>query len=152
VAVILNATNFNATNLNYPGNAAAASSIPAGSRVSPGGYQGPQGSGGAGLNAYTSLAANFTQPVVNASVTIQVVNSSWIGNGQVVFIQGGGYYQVSTVPDLTHVTVTNLGYTGNATVGATVTSGTGVEVTPGGLAGQGGNSFTTTSATYTQPA
>jgi hypothetical protein len=152
VATILSATQFNAQNLNYQGNAASGTSVPAGVRVSPGGFQGPQGAGGAGLNAYTNLATTFTQPAVNAAVSINVGSSAWVAPGEVIFVQGGGYYQVASVPDLTHVSATNLGYIGNAAPGASVTGGSSVLVTPGGLAGQGGNSFTTTTASYTQPA
>src|SRR5215475_7598684 len=152
VIAISSATQLNVQNLNYPGNASSGTSIVAGSHVGPGGLQGAQGAGGAGLNAFTNLAANFTQPAVNSTVTINVGTSAWIAAGQGVYVQGGGYYQVSTVPDLTHVTLTNLGTAGNAAPAATITSGSTVMVTPSGTPGSGVNSFTTISASFTQPA
>jgi hypothetical protein len=70
---------------------------------------------------------------------------------QAVYIAGGGYYTVASVTDINHAVVTNLGYSGNATTGATVPSG-GV-VSPSGLNGQAGtNAFTTTTASFTMPA
>jgi hypothetical protein len=152
VGSIINATNASITNLNYPGNASAGTSISSGSHVGPAGPIGPQGTGGAGLNAFTTLTTSFVQPAVGSSVTATVGSTSWIAPNEIIFVQGGGYYQVTSIPDLTHVSLSNLGYTGNAAPGATVTGGTGVMVTPGGLAGQGGNSFTTTTASFTQPA
>lgn len=138
------------TNSNYPGAAAPGATIASGSKVSPAGVIGPAGAGGAGLNAFTTLSASFTQPAVAATVTATVGTTAWIAVGQAVYVVGGGYYQVSSVGDSTHVTISNFGYAGNANPGATVASGGGVS--PAGLAGQGGNSFTTTNASYTQPA
>jgi hypothetical protein len=152
VASISSATQASVTNLNYPGNASAGGTIAAGSKVSAGGLIGATGSGGAGKNAFTNLAANFTQPAVNSTVSINVGTTAWMAVGQVIFVQGGGYYSVSSITDLTDAVVTNLGYTGNATPSATVTSGSTVAVTPGGLAGAAGASaYTTTAVSFTQP-
>jgi hypothetical protein len=152
VASISSATQASVTNLNYPGNASSGGTIASGSKVSAGGLIGATGSGGAGKNAFTNLAANFTQPAVNSTVSINVGTTAWMAAGQVIFVQGGGYYSVASITDLTDAVVTNLGYAGNATPGATVTSGSTVAVTPGGLAGTGRDSFTTTTASFTQPA
>jgi hypothetical protein len=153
VASISSATQALVTNLNYPGNASAGGTIASGSKVSAGGLIGATGSGGAGKNAFTNLAANFTQPAVNATVSINVGTTAWMAVGQIVFVQGGGYYSVASITDLTDVVITNLGYAGNASPGATVTSGSTVAVTPGGLAGQAGtNAFTVTAASFTMPA
>ena len=152
VIAISSATQLNIQNLNYPGNAASGTSIASGSHVGPAGPIGPQGAGGAGLNAYTTLAANFTQPAVGSSVNANVVNSSWVPVSQILFVQGGGWYQVSTVPDLTHITLINLGYAGNAAPGATITSGTTVLVSPSGPQGSAINAFTTTTASFVMPA
>jgi hypothetical protein len=152
VASITSTTQVAVTNLNYPGNASAGVTIAAGSKVSAGGLIGATGSGGAGKNAFTNLAANFTQPAVNATVSINVGSSAWMAVGQVIFVQGGGYYSVSSITDLTDAIVTNLGYVGNAAPSATVTSGSTVAVTPGGLAGAAGTSaYTVTTASFTQP-
>jgi hypothetical protein len=152
VASISSATQASITNLNYPGNASAGGTIASGSKVSAGGLIGATGSGGAGKNAFTNLAANFTQPAVNSTVSINVGTTAWMAVGQVIFVQGGGYYSVSSITDLTDAVVTNLGYTGNAAPATTVTSGSTVAVTPGGLAGAAGTSaYTVTTASFTQP-
>ena len=67
--------------------------------------------------------------------------------GQVVYVGGGaGYYTVASLPDTTHVVLTNLGYTGNAATGTIIPADQ--TVSPGGLAGTGGSgsSGTTTDA------
>jgi hypothetical protein len=150
VAGITSATVFSATNLNYSGNATAGTVIAGGAHVSPGGFIGPAGAGGAGLNAFTTLSAGFTQPAASATVSINVGTTAWMVVGQAIFILGGGYYTVSSVTDITHAVISNLGYTGNAAPGATVASGGGV--VPSGLNGQPGvNAFTITSAAFTMP-
>ena len=150
VASILSPTVFSATALNYPGNATVGATIASGVHVSPGGLIGPAGAGGAGLNAFTTLSASFTQPAASATVSINVGTTAWMVVGQAVFILGGGYYTVASVTDINHAVVTNLGYSGNAAPGATVASGGGV--VPSGLNGQAGTSaFTTTTANFTMP-
>lgn len=152
VASITSATIFAATNSNYPGAAAPGSTIASGAHVSPAGPIGPAGAGGAGLNAFTTLSANFTQPAVNAAVTITVGTSAWIAPGQGIYIAGGGYYTVNSIGDLTHVTVINVGAAGNAAPGATVTGSGTQGVTPAGTPGvAGSNPYTTTSASFTMP-
>jgi len=96
-----------------------------------------------GLNSFTTLAASFTQPGVGLNVTVSTtnlgqLNNRWVGVGQILYVVGGGYYQVVSVPSLTTVQVQNLGYTGNAAPAATVASGG--KVSPGGLAGVTGPS------------
>jgi len=149
VASITSPTLFSATNSNYPGAATPGATIAAGAHVSPSGLMGPQGAGGAGLNAFTTLTTTFTQPAVNVNVGAVVGSTAWMATGQTVYITGGGYYTVQSISDLTHVNLINLGYTGNAAAGVSVTSG--VNVAPAGLAGQGGNAFTTTQAAFTMP-
>jgi hypothetical protein len=95
------------------------------------------------LNSFTTLADSFVQPSVGADITIATtnlgqLNNKWVGVGQILFIVGGGYYQVVSVPSLTTIEVQNLGYTGNAAPGATIASGG--NVSPGGLAGVTGSS------------
>ena len=106
-----------------------------------------------GLNSFTTTAANFTQPAVSGTVTVSTtnlgqLNNQWMAVGQVVFITGGGYYTVSSITDLTTVVLTNLGYTGNASPGATVTSG-GL-VTAGGLQGVAGPAVNGTTVLYNE--
>jgi hypothetical protein len=152
VASLVSGTTFSATNLNYIGNASSGATIASGAKVSPGGLVGAQGAGGAGLNAFTTLSASFTQPAVGSSVTVNVGTTAWMALGQVVFIAGGGYYTVASVADLTHVSLTNLGYPGNAGSGSTVSATGSPTVSPAGLIGQAGNAYTTTTAGFTMPA
>lgn len=79
-------------------------------------------SGGEGAGA-TTLEASFTQPAVGATVNPLVLASGGYSVGVDVQIPGGGYYQVTAVPDGTHLTLKNLGAAVNAAPGATVTSG-----------------------------
>lgn len=94
-----------------------------------------------GLNAFTITTSSFVQPNVSSDVTVNVsnitpLNNQWVAIGQIIYIAGGGYYQVVSVPSLTSVVVQNIGYTGNAAPGATVpTAGL---FTPGGLVGLNG--------------
>lgn len=98
------------------------------------------GTGPAGLdgqNAYTVTTANFVQPNVGANVTVNVSalgqsSGLWGQTGQVIFIEGGGYYEVVSATTTTMV-VENLGYTGNAAPAATVSFPAGVS--PAGLQG-----------------
>lgn len=107
------------TNLGYPGNAPPGTSIATNAACGAGGLQ--------GAGAYTTTTANFTQPASSANVTFNVGSSAWLTVGQCVFVGGGGgYYNVQAVPTPNSVTLTNLGYTGNAAPGATVNSGAGV--------------------------
>src|SRR5215472_8974160 len=105
------------------------------------GIQGPTGAQGAqGLPGPASTAvttAQFTQPAVNSSVTVAVNQTQWCPAGSVVFIVGGGYYEVSTVPDSTHLVLNNPGWTDAASPGSVIPSG--ALVTAGGVEGATGN-------------
>ena len=105
---------------------------------------GPQGDAGSdgsdgsdGTNAYTTLTSGFTVPSVSSTVTVDVSDSSWMTIGQVVFVQTAGYYEVSAKPTATSATLENLGYDGNASPAASIS--TGQQVGPGGLAGSDGS-------------
>lgn len=80
----------------------------------PQGEAGTNGSDGSdGANAYTTTTG-FTQPAVSATVNIPVVNSGIAALGVDAFVEGGGYYRVTAIPDATHITIENLGYTANS--------------------------------------
>jgi hypothetical protein len=150
VQSIASPTVFVGTNSNYPGAATPGATIAVGARVSPAGLIGPQGAGGAGLNAFTTLTAGFTQPAIGSTVTVTAGTTAWMAVSQIIYVAGGGYYSVSSIGDLTHVTLNNLGYSGNLVSGSTVSSG-GV-ITPAGISGASGiSAFTTTTASFTQP-
>lgn len=92
-------------------------------------------------NSYTSLTANFTMPAVGNQITIQVTNSSWAVPGQTIFIATAGFFKVVSVPDPTHIFITNIGGSANAApttlinqpqnVALTLLSGAGVTDTSG---------------------
>jgi len=152
VASISNPSTFAATNLNYSGNAGSGITISANSSVSPAGLIGAQGAGGAGLNAFTTLTNNYTQPAVASTVSIKVGTTAWMAVSQAIFVQGGGYYTVASITDLTNVVITNLGYSANAAPGATVSATGTVGVVPSGVSGATGTSaFTNTTANFTMP-
>lgn len=104
------------------------------------GAQGPPGPSG-GTTVATTTAANFTQPAVNANVSVSLTSAAGISPGLILYIQTGGYY--STVSVAGNVaTLQNLGYTGNAAPGATINSpanvgGTGPQGVPGPAGPQG---------------
>jgi hypothetical protein len=78
--------------------------------------------GGAGANAYTTLTASFVQPAVNSAVTATVAATGFLAQGVPVYVAGGGFYLVASVLGPTSLSLTNLGYSPNASPGATVNS------------------------------
>jgi hypothetical protein len=92
--------------------------------------------GGNSSSSFSNLLTSFVQPPCETTKIITVRSTAWIAPGMVIYIQGGGYYIVSTVIDATMVTVINPCFTNNTIVGATVPSG-GI-VTPGGQQGPPG--------------
>jgi hypothetical protein len=164
VSSITDSTHVVLSNLGYSGSASPSSTVAGASKVSPGGQRGVAGIGG--LAAYATTAANFTQPSSSGTVSVQVDATDWMATGEYLYIAGGGYYTVSSITDSTHVVLTNLGYSGNASPSSTVTSP--ARVTPGGIQGAtgatgstgptgptgatGSNAYTTTSSSFTQPA
>ncbi len=101
---------------------------------------------GNGINAFTEVALDYTQPPVSNNVIIDVVNSEWMAVGGILFISNGGYYEVVSIPSATQVEVTNLGYSQNASSGTMLTAGE--RVSPSGIRGVEGNpgSVTATSS------
>jgi len=106
--------------------------------------------GAAGKNAYTLTTASFTMPAIGSDVTVTVSTTGQFGNGwakalQAIAITGAGYFQVVSTTGLNQITITNLGYAGNASPAATIASGAtvapaglqGIQGTPGGV-GTGG--------------
>jgi hypothetical protein len=97
-----------------------------------------------GQNAFTATSASFVQPSVGSTVTVNVSNLGqlsglWVGLGVIVYVVGGGYYEVTDVSGSPQSFVLeNLGYAGNASPGATVPQGS--LFSPGGLRGVPGAS------------
>ncbi len=105
---------------------------------------GPRGSAGTngangnnGVNAFTITNAAYSQPDVDDSVTISVVSSEWCALGENIFITNGGTYQITGIPDMGSITITNLGYTGNAAPTTIISSNS--QVTPSGIIGPAGS-------------
>lgn len=99
-----------------------------------------------GINAYSKLAAGYTQPAVGSLISVQIPSAYWLQTGQFVFIPSGGYYQVAsgTVPTFV---LNNLGYSGsNIPVGSSVAAN---NISPGGKFGL--NAFSNLTANFTQP-
>lgn len=117
VTAITAATNtVTLQNLGYSGNANQGANIANGSLVTTGGLKGTDGTNGTngtngtdGANAYTTTTASFTQPEVGSTVTVSVSASGWMAVGQVVYVAGGGVYEVATVNSSTSVDLKNLG-------------------------------------------
>jgi len=105
----------------------------------PAGQNGTNGQDGdPGINAFTTTTDSFVQPNAGDPVTVEVENSAWAANGQVVYVTTGGSYTVTGIPDATHLTLTNLDYPGNAAPATNITSPQ--QVSPGGLEGPTGTS------------
>lgn len=115
------------------GNAAPAATILSGSDVSTAGATGAAGD--TGSNAFTNTTANFTQPSVGATVVISVNDSEWVAIGQQIYVENGGYYEVTNT-GASSVTAENTGAAGNAAPAATVNSGS--KVSPAGPTGADG--------------
>ena len=98
------------------------------------GVQGLPGNAGAnGINAFTALTAPLVIPAVNSTVVAQVLNSQWIGIGELLFASDGikqGTFQVTAVPTTTSVTLKFLGFPLDSTPASTI--GAGGIVTPTG--------------------
>lgn len=136
----------NTASARYTDNVPPATPVAGGQSVSPGGLQGVNGVDGSngaagtnGVNAFTATTADFTQPAELATVNVEVANSTWVSIGQILFVQGGGHYEVTAVPDSTHVTLKNLedtandAYPGNTAPAANITFPK--TVSPAGLQG-----------------
>lgn len=103
----------------------------------PAGAAGADGADGTdGLNAYTATTANFIMPAAAATVNVAVAESAWATVGQVVFVQTAGHMTVTAKPDATHLTLQNLGYTGNAAALTNIPATS--TISPGGLQGPTG--------------
>jgi hypothetical protein len=149
-------------NLGYTGNSAPATPIAGGQDVSPGGLSGTNGAAGSngtngsdGINAFTATTANFTQPAELATVVISVGDSSWVSIGQVLYVEGGGYYEV-TAAAVGTITIRNLedtstgAYPDNTAPATLITSPK--DVSPAGIQGPVQNTFNKVVGLTYQPA
>lgn len=86
-----------------------------------------------GQTGFTTTTADFIQPAVGATVTVDVSSSAFMVAGQPILVSNGGNYTVDSTPTGTSVTLQNDGAGGNASVGATISSG--ATLTPTGTPG-----------------
>lgn len=88
------------------------------------GAQGSQGiQGEQGTASFTITTAAFTQPAIGGTVSVSVVSTDWIPLNSIVFVETGGYYNVSVISDSTTVVLQNRGVTGYAAPAASVPLG-----------------------------
>jgi hypothetical protein len=71
---------------------------------------------------FTRTTASFVQPAVSSNVTVAVQSSSllWAIVGAPVYLPSGGAYTIFSIPDPTHIILTNSGGLGNAPVNSQV--------------------------------
>lgn len=89
-------------------------------------------------NAYTQTLGNYMQPICGGTVILDVVNTAWMAGGQIIYVQGGGYYVVTSITNTMMVTIMNPCFTSNAAPGTLVPSP--AAVTPAGQEGPSGPS------------
>jgi hypothetical protein len=108
--------------------------------------------GAAGISAFTETTSgnSVTKPGSSATAVLNVEESGAFSVGQLVFITGFGYHEVTAVAT-GQMTVKNLGYAVNSTSGITGGSATGatiggsVKISPAGIIGTTGASGSGTS-------
>lgn len=172
VTGVVDATHVALTSLGVTQLASVGAAIPVNSLVAPSGPVGPSGltgatgtgtTGAAGMPAYTSTSGAFTMPANGANVSIVVGSTGWMAPGDIVFVQGAGWFSTASIQDATHATLTALSVTQIAAPAAQI--GSGALVTPSGVTGpagsagvqgnagvQGQGAFTTTTGTFVMPA
>jgi hypothetical protein len=88
---------------------------------------GPEGENGTpgtdGVSAFTSLTADFIVPTIGNSVTVLVLDSSWMIVGENVFVEFAGYFNIVGIPSAQSVTLGYLNYQGNTHAGELIASG-----------------------------
>lgn len=84
------------------------------------------------MNAFCELTSDFTQPLLNAALYCDVDHGLWAKDGQIIYIEGGGYYEVTAS---SATTISWILRAAEAIPGANV-SGPGV--TPGAFPGPTG--------------
>ena len=121
----------------------------------PTGAAGTNGTNGtAGVNAFTLSSGTFVMPAELANVTINVDDSTWMSDGQLLFIETAGWMEVQSQPSTTSVILKNMEdattstYTDNAAPTTVIADDS--KISPGGLQGPTGNAANAApdSATY----
>lgn len=109
----------------------------------PTGAAGTNGTNGTnGVNAFSTLDGGFTMPNELSNETVDVSDSTWMSDGQLLYIETAGWMEVQSQPSDTQVILKNLEvaasslYTGNAAPGDPISDLS--KVSPGGLQGPAG--------------
>jgi hypothetical protein len=91
-----------------------------------------------GSSAFTLLTAPFIVPPGDdaTTATALVQDSSWVGVGQPIFIEGAGIFTAYSVPNDTSILLVNPDFTENAAPGTEIFSQS--KVSPAGFGGGGG--------------
>lgn len=76
----------------------------------------------------STVTEAFIQPAIDGEVVVSVSASTWMAEGQTIYIETGGYYAVSGIPDETSVSIVNTGAVGNAPPGFEIDQGARVVV------------------------
>ena len=79
--------------------------------------------GARGQGAYTYTTANFTQPAIGATVSVNVASTTPVITGSYIKVAGGGTYRVVSIASGVQFTLQNSGSDDAAAPGATVSSG-----------------------------
>lgn len=114
----------------------------------PAGANGTNGTDGTdGTNSYTLTTAQFTMPVIDASVAVEVADSGGFYAGQYLPVQFAGIMTVAGVPDTTHLTLTNSSIFADNVVAGTVIPVSAI-VGPATSLSSSGLLFNATTGTY----
>lgn len=72
----------------------------------PAGPAGTPGTNGTnGISPFTTITDGFTVPSVGLTATFNVADSQWMVVGQIVYVAGIGYFQVTELPSTTQVKI-----------------------------------------------
>lgn len=99
------------------------------------GDDGADGTNGTnGVNAFTYTSANVTIPsLYSPTITIPVLNSTWMAIGQIIVLAGPAHFEVVNPDTPTTVIATWLNYAGDVTAGTVISAG--ATVSPAGVEG-----------------
>lgn len=104
------------------------------------GSQGIQGiPGDSGESAYTTATADAS-PVGGNLYSLTVDSTGWMAIGQVLYIEGAGYYEINNIIGPNSVILLDLQYTGNDSTNLI----TAAKISPGGIKGTDGFIYETT--------
>jgi hypothetical protein len=67
-----------------------------------------------GINAYTTIVSST--PLGGDIYELVVVRTSWMGVGQILYIENSGYYKITSIVSGTIIEVLDLQYTGNTPI------------------------------------